>query len=182
MEGEKAFIGEAEQSDDITLMTISKRSEMQPCVLQVENKISQWPALRKALQDYGMCVGMEDRKLKKMILALEEAVVNIVNYSQAKTITMTLNTQPSALSPQSSTLSVTLSDDGIAFDPTAQAEVDTAAVIDQRQIGGLGIALLRQIADEVRYRRTEEGENELTIIKNIKLCNSTFNLKDKKPS
>ena len=161
MEGVKAFIGEAEQSDDITLMTISKRSEMQPCVLQVENKMSQWPELRKALQDYGMCVGMEDRRLKKMILAVEEAVVNIVNYSEAKFIGMTISCG------DTQRLSITLSDDGIAFDPTAQGEVDTAAVIAQRQIGGLGIALLRQIADEVRYRRTEEGENELTIIKNI---------------
>ena len=161
MEGVKAFIGEAEQSDDITLMTISKRSEMQPCVLQVENKMSQWPVLRKALHDYGMCVGMEDRTLKKMILALEEAVVNIVNYSEAKFIGMTISCG------DTQRLSITLSDDGIAFDPTAQAEVDTAAVIAQRQIGGLGIALLRQIADEVRYRRTDDGQNELSIIKNI---------------
>ena len=160
MERVKAFIGTAEQSDDITLMTISKRSDMQPYVLHVENKMSEWPVLRKGLQDYGMCVGMEDRTLKKMILALEEAVVNIVNYSQAKTITM-------AIKFQGSMFKVQLSDDGIAFDPTAQAEVDTAAVIDQRQIGGLGIALLRQIADEVHYRRTDDGQNELSIIKNI---------------
>jgi sigma-B regulation protein RsbU (phosphoserine phosphatase) len=161
MEGVKAFIGTAEQSDDITLMTISKRSDMQPYVLHVENKMSQWPVLRKAIHDYGMCVGMEDRTLKKMILALEEAVVNIVNYSEAKFIGMTISCG------DTQRLSITLRDDGIAFDPTAQAEVDTAAVIDQRQIGGLGIALLRQIADEVHYRRTDDGQNELSIIKNI---------------
>ena len=161
MEGVKAFIGKAEQSDDITLMTISKRSDMQPYVLHVENKMSQWPVLRKALHDYGMCGGMEDRTLKKMILALEEAVVNIVNYSEAKFIGMTISCG------DTQRLSITLRDDGIAFDPTAQAEVDTAAVIDQRQIGGLGIALLRQIADEVHYRRTDDGQNELSIIKNI---------------
>lgn len=161
MEGVKAFIGTAEQSDDITLMTISKKSDMQPYVLHVENKMSEWPVLRKGLQDYGMCVGMEDRTLKKMILALEEAVVNIVNYSEAKFIGMTISCG------DTQRLSITLRDDGIAFDPTAQAEVDTAAVIDQRQIGGLGIALLRQIADEVHYRRTDDGQNELSIIKNI---------------
>jgi sigma-B regulation protein RsbU (phosphoserine phosphatase) len=164
MAGVRDFIGTAEPSDDITLMTIGKRSEMQPARLQVENKLSQWPALRKALHDYGMCVGMEERRLKKMTLALEEAVVNIANYSQAKTITMTLNSQLSTLNSQ---LSITLSDDGIAFDPTAQAEVDTAAATAQRQIGGMGIALLRQIADEVHYHRTDDGQNELSIIKNL---------------
>ena len=178
MAGVKAFIGTAEQSDDITLMTIRH-----PYLLQVENKMSQWPVLRKALQDYGMCVGMEDKTLKKMILALEEAVVNIVNYSQAKSITMTLKTYRENKNTHSSVsrvdsshnlgeqlggqISITLSDDGIAFDPTAQAEMDTAAATANRQVGGLGIALLRQIADEVHYRRTDDEQNELSIIKNI---------------
>ena len=178
MAGVKAFIGTAEQSDDITLMTIRH-----PYLLQVENKMSQWPVLRKALQDYGMCVGMEDKTLKKMILALEEAVVNIVNYSQAKSITMTLKTSSENKKTHSSVsrvdsshnlgeqlggqISITLSDDGIAFDPTAQAEMDTAAATANRQVGGLGIALLRQIADEVHYRRTDDEQNELSIIKNI---------------
>ena len=178
MAGVKAFIGTAEQSDDITLMTIRH-----PYLLQVENKMSQWPVLRKALQDYGMCVGMEDKTLKKMILALEEAVVNIVNYSQAKSITMTLKTSSENKKTHSSVsrvdsshnlgeqlggqISITLSDDGIAFDPTAQAEMDTAAATANRQVGGLGIALLCQIADEVHYRRTDDEQNELSIIKNI---------------
>lgn len=183
MEGVKAFIGTAEQSDDITLMTISKRSEMEPVRLQVENNLSQWPTLRKALHEYGMCVGIEARTLKKMILAIEEAVVNIVNYSQAKSITMTLKTSSENKKTHSSVsrvdsshnlgeqlggqISITLSDDGIAFDPTAQAEMDTAAATANRQVGGLGIALLRQIADEVHYRRTDDEQNELSIIKNI---------------
>ena len=107
-----------------------------------------------------MCVGIEARTLKKMILALEEAVVNIANYSQAKTITLTIKFQLSTLNFQ-------LIDDGIAFDPTAREEVDIAAATAQRQIGGMGIALLRQIADEVHYRRTDDGHNELSIIKNI---------------
>ena len=63
-------------------------------------------------------------------------------------------------------LTITLTDNGIAFDPTARPEVDTDQVVAERQIGGLGIALLRQIADKVEYRRTD-GQNELIIIKNI---------------
>ena len=77
-------------------------------------------------------------------------------------------------------------DNGVAFDPTTCPEVDTDQVvaerqiggqgiallrqIDQvvaeRQIGGQGIALLRQIADDIQYRR-KDGQNELMIIKNI---------------
>ena len=153
----EAYIGEAEQTDDITLLTIRKTSETQPVVLRVANKIDQWPVLRAALQDYGLCVGVEARTLKKLIVALEEAVVNVINYSQADYISLTIAHGP---------LTITLTDNGVAFDPTAHPEVDTDQVVAERQIGGLGIALLRQIADKIEYHRTD-GQNELIIIKNI---------------
>lgn len=153
----KAFIGAAEQADDITLLTIHKMSETQPVVLRVENKMDQWPVLRKTLENYSLCVGMDERTLKKMILALEEAVVNVINYSQADYISLSISHSP---------LTITLTDNGIEFDATAQPEVDTTQVTAERQIGGLGIALVRKIADNIQYQR-KDGQNELTIIKNI---------------
>ena len=153
----KTFIGAAEQTDDITLLTIRKTSETQPVVLRVENNMDYLPVLRTALQNYCLCIGIDERTLKKMVLALEEAVVNIINYSQADYISLTMNHSP---------LTITLTDNGIEFDPTARAEVDTSQVTAERQIGGLGIALLRQIADDIQYHR-KERQNELTIIKNI---------------
>ena len=64
------------------------------------------------------------------------------------------------------TWTITLTDNGVAFDPTTCPEVDTDQVVAERQIGGQGIALLRQIADDIQYRR-KDGQNELMIIKNI---------------
>ena len=145
-----SFIGTAEQADDITLLTISWLSETQPFTLRVPNKVDQWPVLRTALNNYGLCVGLDQRMLKKMIVAFEEAVVNIIQYSKASYILLT----------------ITLTDNGVAFDPTAQAETDTPLAMSERQIGGLGIVLLRQIADKIDYRRTD-GQNELIITKNI---------------
>ena len=81
--------------------------------------------------------------------------MNILHYSGASEITLTLNHSP---------FTITLSDDGIAFDPTAY-EINTDAV-EKRQIGGLGISLIRQIADELRYEYTN-NKNQLTILKHI---------------
>ncbi len=158
----KAFIGEAEPTDDITLMTITKTSAVQPLTLRVENKIDYWPELRSALHNYGLCAGMNLRALKKTEMAIEEMVVNIVNYSGADWIELEVR----AVSSQTKALCVTLRDNGGKFDPTQQAEVDTDAVTAERQIGGLGIALVRQIADELNYRRVN-AVNELIILKNI---------------
>ncbi len=151
----KRYIGNAEPTDDITLMTIRKISPVQPITLRVVNHEDQWPILRRAIHDFGICIGIEKRTLKKLELAAEETVVNILRYSGASEITLTLNHSP---------FTITLSDDGIAFDPTAY-EVNTDAV-EKRQIGGLGISLIRQIADELRYEYAD-NKNQLTIIKHL---------------
>ena len=160
----KRFMGKAEQADDITLMTIRKTSAVEPMILRVDNRMDCWPEMRTALHEYGLCAGMDPRALKKTEVAIEEAVVNIVKYSQAEWMEMILTLKPS--NPQTFKLNITLQDDGIPFDPTKQADVDTEQVTAERQVGGLGIALLRQIADEVSYSRENEI-NTLTILKKI---------------
>lgn len=158
----KTFIGSSEPTDDITLMTIRKTTPVEPLMLRVESKIEHWPQMRAALHNYGLCAGMQARELKKLEVAIEEVVVNIVNYSEADW--MEIEVESGKLKVES--LTVTLRDNGGMFDPTKQAEVDTDAVTAERQVGGLGIALLRQIVDELGYRRVN-ATNELTIIKNI---------------
>ena len=161
LEAVKRYIGEAEPTDDITLMTIRKKSAAQPISVRVPNHIEQWPSLRRTLHEYGVCVGIEKHTLKKLEIALEEAVVNVISYSHATE--MELKIQRSSLNVQRPALNVTLTDNGVPFDPTS-SECDTAKVIEERQIGGLGISLLRQITDELHYQRTDE-KNQLTIIK-----------------
>jgi len=175
----KAFIGEAEQADDITLMTITKTSMVQPLTVRVEGKMERWPELRAALRNYALCAGVNTRAMRKTEVAIEEMVANIVNYSGADWMEIEVENrrhptaqacgdpvQSKVESPNAEQLVVTLRDNGGMFDPTQQAEVDTDAVTAERQIGGLGIALVRQIADELYYRRVD-GVNELIIIKNI---------------
>lgn len=155
----KAFMGKAEPTDDITLMTIRKNSPVSPLTIQLPCREEQWPALKDKIRTYCMCAGLDKKALKKFEVAAEEAVVNILHYSQATEIEMVLSIQPSAISIQ-------LSDDGIAFDPTAHIPNDKAT--DERQIGGLGIHLIRQLVDEIHYERKEERN----ILELVKLLNS----------
>jgi serine/threonine-protein kinase RsbW len=160
-------------------MTIRKKSTAQPISVCVPNHIEQWPVLRRTLHEYGVCTGIEKHTLRKLEIALEEAVVNIIGYSHATEIDLKIQRSAPSV-PRNATLSkrerssrshtltertlnVTLTDNGVPFDPTS-SECDTAKVIEERQIGGLGISLLRQITDEQHYQRTDE-RNQLTIIK-----------------
>jgi sigma-B regulation protein RsbU (phosphoserine phosphatase) len=57
-----------------------------------------------------------------------------------------------------------LIDTGKPFDPTIVPDADVNLSAEERQIGGLGIFLVRQIMDSVEYRRID-GKNILTMIK-----------------
>lgn len=59
-----------------------------------------------------------------------------------------------------------LTDTGKAFDPTAAPDADVSLSADERPIGGLGIFLIRQIMNEVKYERIE-GKNVLALEKKI---------------
>ena len=55
-----------------------------------------------------------------------------------------------------------MSDDGIAFNPLTRPVPDLQAPIEQRQIGGLGIHLLRTLSETADYRR-DGDRNVLTF-------------------
>ena len=152
------FTGKAEQTDDMTLMTVLQTTETQPLSLRTEPRMEQWPILKTAFHNYALCAQMDKRTIKKMEVALEEAVVNVIHYAQAEWIELKIESNDA--------ISIQIADNGIPFDPTAQAPIDIPNAVEQRQIGGLGIALIKQIADQVQYRRNN-NRNELTIIKNL---------------
>lgn len=63
-------------------------------------------------------------------------------------------------------LQITLVDDGIAFDPLERADPDTAAALEDRPIGGLGIYLVKQLMDRVDYERVGR-QNRLRLVKSL---------------
>ncbi len=155
----KTFMGKAEPTDDITLMTIRKKSPVLPVTMHMPCRADQWPVMKRTIHSFGLCAGLDKKALKQFEVAAEEAVVNIIHYSQATEIEMAL----SQVTPDSK-VSIQLTDDGIAFDPTAHIPNDKAT--DERQVGGLGIHLIRQIVDEMHYERSED-KNILTLVNKI---------------
>ena len=96
-------------------------------------------------------------------LVLEEAVVNIINYAYPKEEHQSIYL--SATLHEGSIILV-LTDTGVEFDPTMAPEADITLSAEERPIGGLGIFLIRQIMNEVRYDRID-GKNVLTMEKKL---------------
>ena len=95
----------------------------------------------------------------QVTLIVEEIFVNIVNYSKTEYITVNVDYNPP-------TLILEFIDNGIEFNPLSKEGLKTPESIDEAQIGGLGILLTKEIADELEYQY-ENGENHLKIIKKV---------------
>lgn len=104
-----------------------------------------------------------DQKMQNQLrLATEEILVNVISYAYpGQNGEVTVSTDQTS---GREGLRVEISDTGIPFDPLSKPAPDLTVPIKDRQIGGLGIFLLREIMSEVSYRR-ENGRNILTFIK-----------------
>ena len=154
----KQFVNSAPQSDDLTMLTIRYQSE----ALVMRNDIQQIPTLAEWME--GLDIPAELNM--PLNLALEEAVSNVMLYAYPEQSGQVLVECTRRYREQTEQIVFTISDSGIPFDPTQHAEADISLSAEEREIGGLGIHLVRQIMDEVRYAR-EENKNILTLIKNI---------------
>ena len=101
--------------------------------------------------------GLEERDAKRLRLAVEEAVANVINHGQATAITL-------QAAVEDSQLVLTIDDDGLPFDPTTDSTTDFSVPADQRPPGGLGIMYLHKMADGLDYQRVD-GHNILKIRK-----------------
>jgi len=100
----------------------------------------------------------------KLRLSIEETVENVVQYAYKDSIGwMEVETD---LDEKGLMLTVTLKDAGKPFNPLERPDPDINLPLEEREIGGLGIFLCKQLMDEVAYRY-EDGCNILTMKKNI---------------
>ena len=93
-------------------------------------------------------------------LALEEALVNVIQYAYPKdglSHEITLDAEC-----DENMIVFTLRDSGTPFDPTQMGDVDTTLSAQERPIGGLGIFLVKQLMDEVSYQYVD-GQNVLIM-------------------
>lgn len=99
-------------------------------------------------------------------IAIEEVFANIIahglNRRQTDKIGISLTHDPESIQ-------VEVSDRGLAFNPLKIADPDLDVPPVERELGGMGIFLVKQLMDEVSYRRSE-GRNILMLRKNISEC------------
>ena len=127
------------------------------------NDIAELSKLHAFIEEVGEDLSLTPDVVFNLDLVIEEAVVNIIHYAYPKEEHQYIYL--SAHMHEGSIVFV-LTDTGKEFDPTLTPEADITLSADEREIGGLGIFLIRQIMNEVRYERID-GKNILTLEKKL---------------
>ena len=161
------FVGDAEQSDDLTMMAIqyikqqSTEQILKRIVLPTDLQVV--PRLNAFVVEVCHDGGFSHDDTMQVKVAVEEAVVNVMKYAYPAgqrhdvTIEAACNTLR---------LKFTIIDSGRPFDPTVQTVADTTLPAKERNIGGLGIHIMRQNMDSINYERLG-NLNVLTLRKKI---------------
>ena len=107
-------------------------------------------------------VGFDKKPVNKIRLACEEIIINVINYAypdKEGDIEIKCNSNKDG-----SGFFIKIIDWGVPFNPLSKSEPDINAPADEREIGGLGISLVRKVIDKFDYIR-EGNSNILTLFK-----------------
>ena len=165
---ERTFVNYIPQGDDISLLAIKYKGGHDKHLyrrgISLVNDVQEVPAL--AIFVGSICEDMRFDELTTagVNLAIEEAVVNVMNYAYPEGSRHNILLEVVA---DKEKIKFELSDDGCPFDPTTVSEVDVTLPANQRSIGGLGVHLIRHYMDSVSYER-KDGQNVLTMVKYLK--------------
>ena len=102
------------------------------------------------------------KAITQISIAVEEIYVNIAHYAYGESE----GDATIQLSFEDRVISITFIDTGMPYDPLAKPDPDITLSVEERQIGGLGIYMVKQSMDEVIYNR-DGDKNVLTLKKNI---------------
>jgi len=159
------FVGDAPQNDDITVLVIHYLATPvgRERHLILHNDIQQIPQLAEFIEAIAEEKALNQGLCMSLNLALEEAVTNVILYAYPDGADGLVDIEAVI---REHSVEFIITDSGTPFDPTAAPDVDVTLNAEERAIGGLGIHLVRQIMDEVRYQRLD-NKNQLSLIKNI---------------
>ena len=131
------FYDGAPQFDDLTMISLFCEKSAET-VLELKPELSEFSKLKAAVEG----LAADSPKYKQIVLACDEVFANICSYSNAKNVNIVF--------ARDGAFTISFIDDGEPFDPLGEREEKDFDDFDE---GGMGISLVKQIADELTYRR-----------------------------
>ena len=154
-----AFAGDTPQADDITMLCLYYAGNN---TLTVAAKTDELPTVTGFVNRALEGLGCPETAATQLDIAVEEIFANIANYaygSEPGDVTLRVYREDAAAV-------IEFRDRGVAFNPLEKPDPDVTLSAAEREIGGLGIFMVKKSMDAVTYQR-DNDENVLTIRKNF---------------
>ncbi len=172
LEKVKYFSRQTEQSDDLTLLALKYFSEDKKfqapmdksASFRLKNAISEIGRLKDFGLSFAKASNLAGEFIADVNLALEEIASNIILYGYADKFEHWISVN---LSLNSDGLIVEIIDDAGPFNPLEYPPPDISKPLEDRGIGGLGIHIVRNVMQDLEYRR-EQDKNILIMKKKFK--------------
>ena len=160
------FVGGAEQSDDITMFCLryvawDVRDARGTVELRLVNELQEIDRCLAALQEICQRFELPSEIQNNFSVVLDDLLNNVISYAYGDEGEHIIDV---VLSTDGERFIVSVTDEGVEFDPFVRKDPDIDSNIEEREIGGLGIHLIRNLMDDYSYRRIE-GKNITTLMK-----------------
>ena len=132
--------------------------------IDIEAVVDRLPGVNDFVNECLEGMDCSPKALMQVELAVEEIFMNIASYAYKPNTGRAVVRVETADAPPSVT--ITFIDRGVPYDPLAKRDPDTTLSADEREIGGLGIFMVKKTMDDMTYEY-KDGQNILTIKKNL---------------
>jgi serine phosphatase RsbU (regulator of sigma subunit)/anti-sigma regulatory factor (Ser/Thr protein kinase) len=164
----RAHLDGSPPQDDLTLLCLRRPPAAQPArapapppiELEMPNRLSMLPVLSAALDAALVEARVPESVRMDVTLVLEEVLSNTVRHGYPADARDTIRVTARR---DGARLHLRFDDGGVAWDPLAHDLPDVDEAIEDREIGGLGVLLVRQLSETAHYER-RDGRNQLSLV------------------
>ena len=132
--------------------------------MSLTNDVQEVARVIDTLEEFGAENGVPVSQSLRFGLVLDELITNIISYGLAGRSDGTISL---AIEHRDGVLHAELADNGPPFDPLAADATPPGGDIETREVGGLGLTIVKSFMDRLDYRRVD-GLNRLTMEMNVK--------------
>ena len=164
----KSFRGEKDAEDDVTVLAIQffgapMKASAAGLHVIVKNELSEITTVQERFREFGKAHGYSKDLERKMDMIIDELLGNVILYAFSEGGEHKIEITAEQVRNR---LTVMISDDGVPFNPLLKAPSEISLAAKDRTIGGLGIPLVRKMADDILYQRRID-KNVLTLIVHV---------------
>ena len=131
--------------------------------IKIKNQVGELEHVARFIEEIGEELGLDMELQMNLNLVMEEMVSNVIFYAYPEGVDASIELTAESDGKE---LTFVLSDQGREFDPTLKDDADIDTKPAERELGGMGIFIVKNIMNKVTYQRLE-GRNLLTMKKKI---------------